>query len=135
MLATTRHQGQSGYRGRGGVFRNGGFSRSNTPGTECDPGPHGTGLTFTHLSVNGVVAAVLLRRVALFLLLGVVVDVWGAIWTDRQTDGGHLRTRSLLGSEGGTGGEVAPTRHLGFGPFVVDGLAGQRVDSDLGHRH
>lgn len=56
------------------------------------------------------------------------------------------RQRSLKDTEhpgGGHGGgrgchasrDAAPTRHLCFGPLVVDGLAGQGVDPDLGHRH
>lgn len=105
------------------------FSQSD-PGAECETGPHVNSpnenvhdcfdlhepLSQTHLSVNGVVAAVLLRRVALLLLLRVVVDVWGAIWRDRQirrqTDREHLRTRSnLRGREGGRGGTQVETVH------------------------
>lgn len=40
------------------------------------------------------------------------------------------------GGKWGGGGETATaelTGHLGFGPLVVDGLAGEGVDADLGH--
>lgn len=38
-----------------------------------------------HLSMDGVITALLLRGVALFLLLRVVVDVWRAIWRHERT--------------------------------------------------
>lgn len=37
----------------------------------------------THLAVNGVVAGLLLRRVAVVIVLWIIVHVWGAVW--RQT--------------------------------------------------
>lgn len=75
----------------------------------------------THLSMNGVVAAFLLRRVALFLLLGVVVDIRGAIWRDRgHDDWGHAEKEEDRPAAGN-----ALTRHLRFGSLVIDGLAGE----------
>lgn len=50
-----------------------------------------------YLSVDGVVTALLLRGVALFLLLGVVVDVWRAIWRHRRTHTDRLKQRRTRG--------------------------------------
>lgn len=85
----------------------------------------------THLSMNGVVAAFLLRRVALFLFLGVVVDIRGAIWRDRGHDNwGHAKKEEKRQAAGD-----GLTRHLSFGSLVINGLAGEGVDSDLGDGH
>lgn len=81
-----------------------------------------------YLSVDGVVTALLLRGVALFLLLGVVVDVWRAIWRHRRTHTDRLKQRRTRDG----GDQRALTGHLCFGSLVVDGLARERVDADLG---
>lgn len=48
---------------------------------------------------------------------------------------GDTLTRWNRGGRGGRGEERTLTRHLGFGPLVVNGLAGERVDADLGDGH
>lgn len=85
----------------------------------------------TYLPVNGVVAAFLLWRVALLLLFRVVVDVWGAICRDR----GHVKNGETLEERRQMWWDHVLTGHLCFGSLMVDGLAGEGVDPDLGDGH
>lgn len=80
------------------------------------------------LSVDGVVAALLLRGVALLLLLRVVVDVWRAIWRRQR---GHWHTGTRRGRQRET---QATSAHPTSWPWAPRGRWAGWTESRRGSR-